>query len=171
LFHCLGFMESGADVFARPARVFSGGCEPGPPLHWSPPAISTVAHFVVVVVLASLVHTSVSVMGDADPPPPPQHVIAPSLVVGRLAAIESADAPWSPPTSPPSVVASNGLVEQTPLTVDWLSSSSLTSLKPEPASPSVNNRLFEDRFTGLPKLEDEHLSLEVLLHIAYEVVS
>jgi hypothetical protein len=68
-------------------------------------------------------------------------------------------------------VASNGLVEQTPLTVDWLSSSSLTSLKPEPASPSVNNHLFEDRFTGLPKLEDEHLSLEVLLHIAYEVVS
>jgi hypothetical protein len=80
--------------------------------------------------------------------------------------------PWSPsPPSSPSVVALNGLVEQTPLTVDWLPGSSLTSSKLKPALPSVNHHLSEDEFSSLLELEDEHLSPEVLLHIAYEVVS
>jgi hypothetical protein len=124
----------------------------------------------VIDVLASPVRASASVMGGADPVTP-RHVAAPSLVIVGSVAAESVRAPGSPSPSVslPSVVASNGLVEQTPLIIDQLSGSSLTS--PKPTSPSVNRHLFEDEFHAPPKVEGERLSREVLLHIAYEVVS
>jgi hypothetical protein len=77
-------------------------------------------------------------------PVPTLQAIERSLVVIGLAAPVSIDAPGSP--SPP-IAAMAGLVDQAPLAISDV----------ELCSPL--------------ELDDEHLSPEVLMHIAYEVVS
>jgi hypothetical protein len=56
-----------------------------------------------------------------------------------------------------------------PFTSDWLSKPIPTPLKL--VSPSPDCPSFEDELCSLPELEDERHTPEVLLHIAYEVVS
>jgi hypothetical protein len=93
--------------------------------------------------LASPVRASVSTLANVDLLPLPRHVVI------RLAAPVSADAPGLPSslTSLPLLAALAGLVEQMPLAIA------------------------EDELCSPPDLNDEHLCPEVLLHIAYEVVS
>jgi hypothetical protein len=56
-----------------------------------------------------------------------------------------------------------------PFASDWLAESSPTP--PKLASPSLDCPSFVDELCSPPKLEYECPSSEVLLHIAYEVVS
>jgi hypothetical protein len=108
----------------------------------------TAAPSMVTTTSASPVGASASTLDDTDLVPP-RHAATPSLVVVGPVAPMSANAPGSPSslTSLPLVAAPVGLVMQTPLAIS------------------------EDELYSLPKLDDERLSPEVLLHIAYEVVS
>jgi hypothetical protein len=96
--------------------------------------------------LASPVCVSASTLDDADPVPP-RHGVAHALVIIRLAAPVSVGAPGSPSSSLPPAAALVGLVEQTPLAIS------------------------DDELCSPSDLDDDRLSSEVLLHIAYEVVS
>jgi hypothetical protein len=96
--------------------------------------------------LASPVCVSASTLDDADPVPP-RHGVVHALVIIRLAAPVSVGAPGSPSSSLPPEAALVGLVEQTPLAIS------------------------DDELCSPSDLDDDRLSSEVLLHIAYEVVS
>jgi hypothetical protein len=107
-----------------------------------------------------------------------------SVTAVGLAVLERAGAAWSQHRgSSPSKAASNGVARQSTLpssgpcgwTVEVsLRSPSHCNLLAAAAFPKMSADLlsvFEDEVYLLPKDEDECLTPEILLHIAYEVVS
>jgi hypothetical protein len=139
---CTSLVALGIIVLYVSTRSSDSGREPGSPVHWYRLPPSVATN------LASPVCALAFTMVYADPVLT-WHGVTHSLAIIGLAALMSTDALGSPssPLSLPSTAASAVLVEQTSLVIS------------------------EDVLCSPSDLDDERLSLEVLLHVTYEVVS